>query len=122
MSITDDTYFVGMMESVWCIQEDEDAAVQKEQIEFLVKTLRKKLLDFSKSNTDEYVLRQLFKDFDTNKSGTLTIDELIAMLAKLQISCDRRLMTALFKRFDTNKNGVIEFEEFCDYVINNPYK
>lgn len=83
MSVTDDVYFVQMMESVWCMCEDEDASVQKEQVEFLVKTLRKKLLDFSKSSTDEYVLRSLFKDFDTNKSGTLTIDEVTAMLAKL---------------------------------------
>ena len=57
MGITDDVYFVQMMESVWCICEDEDAAVPKEHIEFLVKTLRKKLLDFSKTSTDEYVLR-----------------------------------------------------------------
>ena len=88
------------MESVWCVNEDEAAAIPKEQVEFLVKTLRKKLLDFSKTSTDEYVLRQLFKDFDTNKSGTLTIDELIAMLAKLQIACERKHVSALFKKFD----------------------
>ena len=29
---------------------------------------------------------------------------------------------ALLKKFDTNGNGVIEFEEFCDYIIRNPYK
>jgi hypothetical protein len=66
MSLIDDNYFVQMMESVWGVCEDKDAAIPKEQIEFLVKTIRKKLLDFSKSSTDEYVLRQLFKDFDTN--------------------------------------------------------
>ena len=121
MSVTDDLYFVSMMESVWQISEDEEASVFKEQIEFLTKTLRAKLQDFSKNNSDEYVLRAIFKDFDHNKSGTLTIDELTGMLAKLQISCDRKYITALFKKFDTNKNGVIEFEEFCDYIIQNPY-
>ena len=47
----------------------------------------------------------MFKDFDTNKSGNLTIDELTAMLAKLQISVDRKFVSALFKKFDVNSNG-----------------
>ena len=68
------------------------------------------------------MLRQLFKLFDINASGDLTLDELGAMLAKLGISCERKYITALFKRFDANDNGLIEFEEFCNYVIHNPYK
>ena len=67
-------------------------------------------------------MRDLFQHFDVNKSGDLTVDELTAMLAKLQIACDRKFVGALFKKFDTNKNGVIEFEEFVDFVIRNPYK
>ena len=43
MSITDDLYFVRMMESVWQIPEDEETQVTKEQIEFLTYTLRHKL-------------------------------------------------------------------------------
>jgi Ca2+-binding EF-hand superfamily protein len=39
------------------------------------------------------------------------------MMAKLQISCDRKYMTALLKKLDKNGNGVIEFEEFCEFVI-----
>jgi hypothetical protein len=83
MSITDDTYFVRMMESAWCISEDEDASVFKEQIEFLTQTLRLKLRTISNNSSDEFILRGIFKDFDTNKSGTITIDELGALLAKL---------------------------------------
>ena len=122
MSITDDLYFIAMMESVWQVGEDEDAGVFKEQITFLTQTLRDKLRSFANQQSDEYVLRGIFKDFDHNKSGTLTLDELTAMLAKLQISCDRKYVSALLKKFDVNKNGVIEFEEFCDYIITNPYK
>ncbi len=122
MSLSDDLYFVRMMESVWCIAEDEDATVFKEQLEHLTKTLRTKLLSFSKGQQDEYVLRAVFKEFDINASGDLTSDELGSMLSKLGISCDRKYITALFKRFDINGNGVIEFEEFCSYVIHNPYK
>ena len=64
----------------------------------------------------------VFKDFDTNKSGNLTIDELQAMLGKLQIACEHRYVVALFKTFDINSNGVIEFDEFANHLIYNPYK
>ena len=79
-------------------------------------------MDFANHSHEEYVLRDLFKQFDINKSGDLTIDELSNMLSKLQVACDRKYVLALFKRFDENKNGVIEFEEFVDFVIRNPYK
>ena len=57
-----------------------------------------------------------------NGSGDLTIDELQGMLAKLGISADRKYMRGLFRKFDANDNGVIEFEEFCSFLINDPYK
>jgi len=71
---------------------------------------------------EEFVLRGIFKDFDTNQSGKLTLDELVAMLAKCQISCERKYASALFKKIDVNKNGTIEFEEFVNYIISDPYK
>ena len=71
---------------------------------------------------EEFVIRGIFKDFDTNQSGKLTLDELVAMLAKCQISCERKYASALFKKIDVNKNGTIEFEEFVNYIISDPYK
>mmetsp|Transcript_42332 Transcript_42332/g.31011 ORF Transcript_42332/g.31011 Transcript_42332/m.31011 type:complete len:123 (-) Transcript_42332:33-401(-) len=122
MSLPNEEYFVRMMESVWQVGEDEEASVFKEQLEMLTKTLRQKLLSFANNMSDEYVLRSIFKDFDTNKSGTLTLDELTNMMAKLQISCPRKYVSALLRKFDANGNGVIEFEEFCHFLIVNPYK
>lgn len=122
MSLPEEQQFISMMESAWQITENEEDSVFKEEIEFLTKTLRSKLISSSNNFSDEYMLREIFKDFDTNKSGTLTIDELTVMLQKLQISCERKFITALLKKFDTNGNGVIEFEEFCDFLIKNPYK
>jgi len=121
MSITDDLYFVRMMESVWQFPEDEEASVTKDQINQLVATLRHKLLDFSNQSQDEYVLRQIFKEFDINQSNTLTADELSAMMVKLQISVERKYISAMLKRFDRNQNGVIEFEEFVAFLIKDPY-
>ena len=47
MSVPEDIYFVRMMESVWQTGEDEGSAVFKEQIEYLTKTVRGKLLSFA---------------------------------------------------------------------------
>lgn len=88
--MVDDQYFVTMMESVWQICEDGASTVNRQQIEALTQSLRHKLLDFSKNSQDEYVLRGVFKEFDTNNSGTLTADELTNMFARLQISVDRK--------------------------------
>jgi hypothetical protein len=90
MSMVDDLYFVRMMESVWQICEDESSNVTKTELAALTQSLRHKLLDFSNNSQDEYVLRGVFKEFDTNNSGTLTADELTNMFAKLQISVDRK--------------------------------
>jgi len=76
MSVPSDEYFVKMMESVWNICEDETASVTAEQIKQLTKTMRAKLLDFAGNATEEMVLRNIFREFDTNGNGMLTSDEL----------------------------------------------
>jgi Ca2+-binding EF-hand superfamily protein len=45
--------------------------------------LRQRLVTVSNGSQEEYKLRQIFNDFDANKSGMLTIDELAALMAKL---------------------------------------
>ena len=122
MSVPSDEYFVRMMESVWQICEDETSSVSQEQIKHLTKTIRAKLLDFSKGRTEEMVLRDIFREFDANENGVLAADELAALLVRLQISVERRYLSALLNKFDRNGNGVIEFDEFVNFIINDPYR
>ena len=122
MSTPSDDYFVAMMESVWNMCEDESASVNAEQIKFLVCTMRKKLLDFSGNSNEETILRNVFHEFDLNENGVLSADELQALLVRLQMSVERKYLTALLNKFDRNGNGVIEFEEFCNFLINDPYR
>ena len=122
MSLPSDEYFVRMMESVWQICEDESSTISQEQIKHLTKTMRAKLLDFSAGQTEEMVLRNVFREFDLNENGVLTSDELSALLVRLQISVERKYLTALLNKFDRNGNGVIEFDEFVNFIIHDPYR
>lgn len=40
MSIPSDDYFVQMLESTWCIAEDEDSSVSKDRIKHLISLMR----------------------------------------------------------------------------------
>lgn len=68
------------------------------------------------------MLRKIFNNFDVNQNGIITLDELAALLAKLEISVERKYLNALMKYVDTNKSGAIEFDEFATFVIYDPYK
>lgn len=122
MSVPSDEYFVQMMESVWGIQEDETSEVSKDHIRELTKLIRERLLKMSNESSDEYVLRKIFNYFDVNESGNITIDELAAMMAKLQISVERRYLNGIMKHIDEDNNGAIEFNEFLNFIIMDPYK
>jgi Ca2+-binding EF-hand superfamily protein len=122
ISIIEDQQFVNLVETTWSVKEDEDAGVFKEELKALTEAVRMKLRVITNQSGEEFVLRTIFKDFDTNHSGNLTLDELYAMLGKLQISVDHKYVVALFKQFDSNNNGLIEFDEFVNYLIYNPYK
>eukprot|EP00831_Metopus_contortus_P032379 TRINITY_DN2616_c0_g1_i3.p2 TRINITY_DN2616_c0_g1~~TRINITY_DN2616_c0_g1_i3.p2 ORF type:complete len:250 (+),score=45.74 TRINITY_DN2616_c0_g1_i3:434-1183(+) len=120
MSISSDDYFVQMIESAWMMTECEEDLVYKERLDELIRAIRLKLLNLAPSQ-DEFMLRKLFKDFDLNQSGNLTVDELQAMMFKMGIAVERKYITGLFRRFDANKSGTIEFEEFCTFITTNPY-
>lgn len=122
MSVPSDEYFVQMMESVWGITEDEDSEVNKDHIRELTKLIRERLLKMSGQSSEEYILRKIFNYFDVNESGNITIDELAAMMAKLQISVERKYLNGIMKHIDSDNNGSIEFNEFLNFVIMDPYK
>ena len=67
-------------------------------------------------------MRKIFKSFDLNNSGTITVDELAAMLAKLGILADKKYIQAMMNKMDTNRSGMIELAEFINIVLYDPYK
>lgn len=122
MSLPNEDHFVAMMESTWTITEDDDSSVTKDHIRELTKLVRERLLKMSNQTSDEYLLRKVFNYFDTNETGNITLDELAAMMAKLQISVERKYLSGIMKEIDSDNNGAIEFNEFLNFIIMNPYK
>lgn len=81
LSCPTDEYFIKMMTAVWGVTEDDDAAIYKAQLATFIAQIRLWVLEMSNQNLEEFVLRKIFNHFDINKSGTLTLDELAAMVA-----------------------------------------
>jgi Ca2+-binding EF-hand superfamily protein len=81
----------------------------------MVKEARSRLYNLSRGG-DPVFLRKIFDDFDLDQSGRLTIDEATSMIAKLQISVERKYVHPFFKVIDADNSGDIEYEEFEAYV------
>jgi Ca2+-binding EF-hand superfamily protein len=51
----------------------------------IIKLMRQRLLTISNNNQEEYVLRNIFRTFDRDSTGNITLNELAGMLAHLQV-------------------------------------
>jgi len=121
VAIPSDNYFSELLQGTWNIEEDKESTISVNEIKDIIKTLRYKLIQRAKNGQDESLLRKLFKDFDLNKSGYLTLDELQAMMIRLECPVHINYLAAVFSFIDQNKSGYIEFEEFANLVINDPF-
>jgi len=116
MTIPNDDYFVGVIESVWMISENEGSASFQSELDKLVEAVRESLRKIAQP-LDEMILTKFFKELNKSKSGAMTVDELQATLVRLCKSVERNQLIALFKRIDLNKSGCIEFDEFCNFIL-----
>lgn len=115
VSVPSDDYFVQMMESTWNICEDEDDSEYHAKIEQYVSYVNSQLRNLTGGSTDEGLLRKIYDDFDLNQNGMITIDEFANMVAKLEISVERKYLRGIFRHIDLDKSGAIEFNEFADF-------
>ena len=104
------------------LHEEEKERITAEEINFIVKTIREKLIQKTNGAHDEMILSKLFKIFDVNKNGLLTVDKLYAMLLQMEIPVHKKYLVRIIKKFDTSGNNSIEFGQFLNHVLYNPYK
>ena len=116
VSVPSDDYFVQMMESTWNICEDEDDSVYHDKISQYVEYVYSQLTALTGGSTDEGLIRKIFDDFDLNQNEKITIDEFANMVAKLEISVERKYLRGIFREIDLDKSGAIEFNEFYAFA------
>jgi Ca2+-binding EF-hand superfamily protein len=116
VSVPSDDYFVQMMESTWNICEDESDEEYTGKISQYVSYVNSQLRNLTSGSTDEGLLKKIYDDFDLNQNGMITIDEFANMVAKLEISVERKYLRGIFRHIDLNKSGAVEFDEFANFA------
>ena len=121
MTIYQDEEFVRLVSESWNV-DTTSFFVHPKDVETLVAAIRHNLMKYgSARHTEEFILRDLFRDFDRNGDGCLGLDELNQMLLKINLKTDPKYVNALLNLFETNENDKVEFEEFQRYVIADRY-
>uniref|UniRef100_A0A8C6XI47 Phosphoinositide phospholipase C n=1 Tax=Naja naja TaxID=35670 RepID=A0A8C6XI47_NAJNA len=66
---------------------------------------------------DQYPFRmQTFDEADKNGDGSLSINEVLQLMHKLNVNLPRQKVKQMFKEADTDDNqGTLDFEEFCAF-------
>ena len=49
----------------------------------MITLMRQRLITVSNGHQEEYMLKKIFSDFDSNGNGVITLDELAALMASL---------------------------------------
>jgi Ca2+-binding EF-hand superfamily protein len=84
--------------------------------------MRSQLIIKSNKSFEEYTLRNIFRSFDMDSNGVLSVSEIRGLCSSLGICATDSELNALFRRLDKNQSGVIEFEEFHKLLLEDPYK
>lgn len=110
MNLPSDEYFVRLLESTWQCPEDDKDPYLKSTVAMLLKEVRARVQELAKG--DAKLLRKLHADFDLRGTGSLTIDEVTNLIAKLKVAVERKYVYPFFKVLDANNSGGVEFDEF----------
>lgn len=122
MAVFEDSKFIKLVEDSWRIAEPAFKTVSQKDLEALMAQIRQALLKYgTERHTEEFVLREVFRQFDRDNNGVLSKNELANLLKKINLIVDEKYLEALIIKLDTNKNGVIEFEELVSFVVQERY-
>ncbi len=83
LNIPDDETFVRFINSQWGVAYVQLKKVKPEEVKSAIKMMRFKLIQRTEGTHEEFILKQLFSEFDVNKNNFLGLDELQKMLIKL---------------------------------------
>ena len=91
------------------LRDDAQSKLRHKRAHALLHMLRQRLKQHPS-------LARVFKSWDTDNSGTLTLGEMQKALSMLNVSVEEQSMKALFSLFDDDASGEIESKEFIDAI------
>jgi|TARA_B110001450_G_scaffold189507_1_gene177666 Ca2+-binding EF-hand superfamily protein len=122
MTVFDDDQFIGLVNSAWDVTEPAYKTVTQKDLETVLQAIRAGLLKAgTEKHTEEFILREIFREHDRNSNGSLSKTELGSLLNKINLKVDDKYLEALIKKLDMNGNGSIEFEEFVHFIVQDQY-
>jgi len=122
MKFFEEADFLKMVEDSWDIKEAAYIAVTKEDMANLVGAIRHSLLKSgNERHTEEFVLRELFREFARDGEGAVTVTEFRAMLNKINLNAEDKYLEAFINYMDKNNKGHIEFEELKHIIVEGRY-
>jgi len=102
MIIPNDESFVKFLSDNWGVSEQSDSSVKMDSVMQIIKLMRQRLLTISNNGQEEYVLRNMFRTFDRDDTGKITLNELAGMLANLQVLVQEKELLAVMREMDKN--------------------
>ena len=122
MKFFEEADFLKMVEDSWGVKEEAYIAVTKEDMANLVGAIRHSLLKSgNERHTEEFILRELFREFGRDGEGAVTVTEFRAMLNKINLNAEDKFLEAFIKGLNKNQAGHIEFEELRHIIVEGRY-
>ena len=78
-------------------------------------TLMQRNISYIEESEEDLVLRA-FKAFDKDKSGAISIEEIMLIFKKTSNDVDKKVFEKMMKEVDLNGDGVIQFDEFQEIM------
>ena len=117
-----DREFIALVSDSWQMADQSRFLIHPKDVETLIAAMRHNLMKYGSSRySEEYVLRNIFREFDTDNSGALSLNELRGIMHEINLACDDKFLEALLRRVDSNHNRVVEFEEFQRFLVGDIY-
>jgi len=121
MCMFDDQKFIELVANSWTVENAEKFSVGQKDIETLVGAIRHNLMKYgSARHTEEFILRELFRNFDTSKSGLMSLSDLKSILFKINLASHDAILQALLDKFESS-TGAVVFEDFCNFIVAGTY-
>jgi hypothetical protein len=106
--------YAGTEATLDVIAADED---EYEYLMTALNALHTKVKDVRAAATpDELYLKDMWDRGDADKSGTLSLTEIIQLVAQMNITMPSSVIKKTFKTFDQDGSGHLNFEEFTEFI------